>query len=270
MPASYGGAFRRVELTDKHETSTKTEAAYQMLRTDILKTRLQPGAPLKLGLLSQTYDVGWTPLREALSRLEAERLVVAISNRGFTVAPVSRDELEDLTRARAVVEIPLLLEAIAHGGADWESEIVTAHYRLSRCKTILEDSSDLAVDTWMEKHEAFHAALLSAAQSRWLKRFRATISDQMQRHYRFLAFAPALRAAAGETAGYEEAMAALHKAQSIGPHTDLMDAVLDRNADRARLLMDEHFGYPLEVYAIGEGEDASPTTRKKAVARAHS
>ena len=92
----------------------------------------------------------------------------------------------------------------------------------------------------------------------------------MQRHYRFLAFAPALRAAAGETAGYEEAMAALHKAQSIGPHTDLMDAVLDRNADRARLLMDEHFGYPLEVYAIGEGEDASPTTRKKAVARVNS
>ncbi len=262
--------LRRAELTEKHETSTKTETAYQLLRSDILKTRLQPGAPLKLGLLSETYDVGWTPLREALSRLEAERLVVAISNRGFTVAPVSRAELEDLTKARTVVEIPLLLESIAHGGADWESGIVTAHYRLSRCKTILEDSSELAVDTWMERHEAFHAALLSAAQSSWLMRFRSTISDQMQRHYRFLAFAPALRAAAGETAGYEEAMAALHKAQSIGPHSDLMDAVLDRDTVRARALMDEHFGYPLEVYAIEEGEAAPPTPRRKAPARSHS
>lgn len=270
MSAPYGGGTPGADLTEQHETSTKTEAAYQMLRTDILKTRLQPGAPLKLGALGKTYDVGWTPLREALSRLEAERLVVAISNRGFTVAPVSRAELEDLTRARTVVEIPLLMESIAEGGAEWESGIVTAHYRLSRCKTILEDSSETAVDTWMERHEAFHAALLGAAQSSWLMRFRSTISDQMQRHYRFLAFAPALRAAAGETAGYEEAMAALHKAQSIGPHTELMEAVLDRNAERARALMNEHFGYPLEVYAIEEGESAPPAARRKTAARPHS
>ncbi len=256
-------AFRGVKVTEEQENGTKTEIAYRILRTDILMTRLQPGAPLRVDLLSKTYDVGRTPLREALSRLEAERLVVAISNRGFTVAPVSRAGLEDLTKARTVVEIPLLLEAMQRGGAEWESAIVTAHYRLSRCKTILEDSSDLAVDAWMERHEAFHAALLSAAQSSWLMRFRATISDQLQRHYRFLAFAPALRAAAGETAGYEEAMAALHKAQSIGPHTELMEAVLDRNAERARLLMAEHFGYPLEVYAIEEGEAAALAARKK-------
>ncbi|KQX26671.1 GntR family transcriptional regulator [Ensifer sp. Root423] len=249
-------------MVDEQENSTKTEAAYRILRTEILMARLQPGAPLRPDLLSKTYDVGRTPLREALSRLEAERLVVAISNRGFTVAPVSRKGLEDLTKARAVVEIPLLLEAMERGGSEWESAIVTAHYRLSRCKTIVEDSSDLAVDTWMERHEAFHAALLSAAQSSWLMHFRSTISDQLQRHYRFLAFAPVLRAAHGETAGYAEAMAALHKAQSIGPHTELMEAVLDRNAERARILMDEHFGYPLEVYAVEEGEAASSASRK--------
>lgn len=249
-------------MVDEQENSTKTEIAYRILRTEILMARLQPEAPLRPDLLSKAYDIGRTPLREALSRLEAERLVVAISNRGFTVAPVSRKGLEDLTKARAVVEIPLLLEAMERGGAEWESAIVTAHYRLSRCKTVVEDSSDLAVDTWMERHEAFHAALLSAAQSSWLMHFRSTISDQLQRHYRFLAFAPVLRAEHGEMAGYAEAMAALHKAQSIGPHTELMEAVLDRNAERARLLMDEHFGYPLEVYAVEEGEAVSPASRK--------
>ncbi len=162
-------------MSEEQENGTKAEAAYRILRTEILMTRLQPGTPLRIDLLSKTYDVGRTPLREALSRLEAERLVVAISNRGFTVAPVSRVELEDLTKARAVVEIPLLLEAMERGGPEWELAIVTAHYRLSRCKTILEDLSDLAVDAWMERHEAFHAALLSAAQSSWLMRFRSTI-----------------------------------------------------------------------------------------------
>ena len=94
------------------ETATKTEAAYRLLRRDILSTRLSPGTPLKLNALRDAYGVGWTPLREALSRLEAERLVTAISNRGFAVAPVSRAELEDLARSRLVVELPLLVESI--------------------------------------------------------------------------------------------------------------------------------------------------------------
>jgi GntR family carbon starvation induced transcriptional regulator len=116
-----------------HEQSTKTESAYRLLRRDILSTRLKPGAPMKLSTLRESYGIGWTPLREALSRLEAEGLVTAISNRGFAVAPVSREELDDLTRARLAVEMPLLIESIENGDSAWESAVVTAHYRLSRC-----------------------------------------------------------------------------------------------------------------------------------------
>ena len=100
------------------EGLSKTEAAYRLLRRDILTTRLRPGAPLKLSTLRNSYGIGWTPLREALSRLEAERLVTSISNRGFAVAPVSRIELEDLSRARCVVDLPLLQESIEKGGHD--------------------------------------------------------------------------------------------------------------------------------------------------------
>jgi DNA-binding GntR family transcriptional regulator len=74
----------------ENENSTKTQQAYQQLRNDILSVRLRPGAPLKLKALLEDYDFGWTPLREALSRLEAEKLVTASSNRGFAVAPVSQ------------------------------------------------------------------------------------------------------------------------------------------------------------------------------------
>jgi DNA-binding GntR family transcriptional regulator len=232
--------------------SSKTEAAYRLLRRDILTTRLLPGAPLKLSALRNTYGLGWTPLREALSRLEAERLVTAISNRGFAVAPVSREELEDLARARMVVELPLLLESMEKGGSDWEAAVVTAHYRLSRCKIAVDDSSDNAVDEWDEKHEAFHAALLSAATSSWLLRFRSTISDQLRRHHRFLGLAPTLRAAAGMKHGYEAAVAALREAQSLGPHTALMEAALDRDIEKAKALMIDHIGYTLHVYVHTE------------------
>jgi GntR family carbon starvation induced transcriptional regulator len=234
------------------ESASKTEVAYRLLRHDILTTRLPPGAPLRLSVLRDAYAVGWTPLREALSRLEAERLVTAESNRGFSVAPVSRGALEDLTRARMVVEIPLLLESIEKGDSDWEAGLVTAHYRLSRCKTAVDDPSDAAVDDWDDKHEAFHNALLGAATSSWLLRFRATISDQLRRHHRFLGLAPTLRAAAGLKEGHEEAVEALREAMSMAHHTALMEAALDRDIERARKLMEEHIGYTLHVYVHSE------------------
>ncbi|MHA6641592.1 GntR family transcriptional regulator [Mesorhizobium sp. A623] len=249
-------------------SSSKTEAAYRLLRHDILTTRLKPGAPLKLGALRDAYGVGWTPLREALSRLEAEKLVTAISNRGFAVAPVSRPELEDLARARMVVELPLLLESIANGGAEWESAVVTSHYRLSRCKVAPDDPSEAAVDEWDEKHASFHGALLSAASSNWLLRFQATISDQLRRHHRFLGLAPILKAAEGFQDGYEKAIAALREAMAIEHHTALMEAALDRDSESARILMAEHIGYTLHAYINYDDAGAQPDTPHRRRSRA--
>lgn len=245
------------------EHTTKTEAAYQTLRRDILATRLRPGAPLKLGDLRANYGIGWTPLREALSRLEAEHLVTAISNRGFAVAPVSRDGLEDLTRARQIVELPLFIELIENGGNDWEEAVVTAHYRLSRCKLAVDDPSEETANEWDEKHHAFHAALLGAATSHWLLRFQATIIDQLRRHHRFLGLAPTLRAAAGLQIGHEEAVAALRDAMALEHHTHLMEAALDRDIERAKALMTEHIGYTLHVYIQAEEERAQAASAKE-------
>jgi DNA-binding GntR family transcriptional regulator len=234
------------------EHMSKTEAAYRLLRRDILATRLMPGAPLKLGALRDTYGVGWTPLREALSRLEAERLVTAISNRGFAVAPVSRAELEDLARARLLVELPLFVESIEKGGREWEDAILTSHYRLSRCRSALEELPEELIDEWDDKHEAFHLALLGASTSSWLLRFRMMIADQLRRHHRFLGLAPTLRAAAGLKEGYEKAVESLHEAVAIERHTELMEAALDRDIERAKILMTAHIGYTLHVYVHTE------------------
>lgn len=244
---------------EEKDQATKTESAYRLLRRDILATRLRPGAPMKLGTLRDRYEIGWTPLREALSRLEAEGLVTAISNRGFAVAPVSREALEDLTRARLVVEVPLLLESMANGDAAWESRVVTAHYRLSRCRFAVETATEAQIDEWDDRHAAFHAALVSAARSKWLLRFQATLSDQLRRHHRFLSLGSADRASEGRAEGNEAALAALHDAMSIEHHTALMEAALDRDAARAEALMTEHVGLTVTVFAKSEDGDHPAT-----------
>lgn len=243
---------------EEAETATKTEFAYRALRQDILQTRLPPGAPLKLGVMREAYGIGWTPLREALSRLEAERLVVLSANKGYAVAPVSLEELSDLTRARRLIELPMLAESIARGDESWETALVAAHYRLSRCTPPVESPEELGVTDWEERHEAFHAALLAANTSPWLMRFYTQIKDQLRRHHRVLLIAPALsHARSGARWQDSPAFVALSEALALEPHTALMKAALDRDADRAVRLLDEHIEFTRKVFLVAGLEAAA-------------
>ena len=82
---------------------TLAEKAYVDLRHDIIRGVLAPGRPLRLADLSERYGMGFSPLREALNRLQAERLVTAESLRGFRVAPLSLDELHDTVSLRILI-----------------------------------------------------------------------------------------------------------------------------------------------------------------------
>ncbi|MGE8320103.1 MAG: GntR family transcriptional regulator [Comamonas sp.] len=228
-----------------NDEDSKTDAAYQLLRREILAARLPAEAALRPTALKASYGLSWTPVREALARLEAERLVVYRRNHGFTVAPVSSAELDDLQRARQAIELPLLKEAIENGDADWEAELVAAHHRLIRCTLPVDAPSEDTLAQWEHLHAAFHRALLSAAVSKWLLRFQAQIHEQLARHHRVLAILPVLTS---QEEGAEEAREVLRDAMGTAHHTELFNAVLDRDVDRALLLMAEHIGATLEVF----------------------
>ena len=78
------------------------------LRGEIVTCRLKPGEMLKFDTLRLAYGASFTTLREALTCLAAEGLVVAEEQRGFKVAPISLADLIDLTRARILIEVDLI------------------------------------------------------------------------------------------------------------------------------------------------------------------
>ena len=242
--------------------ANKTEAAYCLLRQAILAAELAPGAPLRPAALQASYGMGWTPLREALSRLEAERLVTTERNRGFFVAPVSREALDDLTRARCALELPLLAESIAEGGQSWEDGLVLAHHRLQSQALPAEAWTIEPIERWLDLHQAFHVALLSGGQSRWLMHFYRQTMDQERRHHRVLMIAPLLRESGGGAAA-DPAMAALREAVTIGHHTELMQAALARDLPRAQALMADHLAYKGAVFSHGEPAAAPPGPRRR-------
>lgn len=173
---------------------TLSESVYEQLREDILSCRLLPNSKLKLEGLRSQFDAGLTPLREALSRLAGENLVVFRGQRGFKVAPVSLAELEDLTFLRSELE-PLALRLAMEAGDDaWEAQVVAAHHHLSRLPRQRWKPNDPALDAWTARHIAFHDSLVSACGSERLLRIRATLFDHAQRYQRlFIAFVDAER-----------------------------------------------------------------------------
>ncbi len=169
-------------LTTKPPT-TQSEDAYRQIRNDIIHGKLAAGEKLRIEALRNHYAIGPTPLREALNRLAADGFVTVEGQRGFTVTPLSVEDLEDVTQMRVLLENRALERSIERGDDDWEANLVAAFHHLSLIETA---NTRRDPDEWERRNAKFHNALIGACQSRWLRRFSGILYDQ-HRRYRHLA-----------------------------------------------------------------------------------
>lgn len=165
---------------------TASEAAARRLRRDIVAGGLPPLARLRLRDLSARYGIGATPLREALARLAAEGLVVLEGQKGFSVPPVTRAHLLDITRSRQVVEAEAMRLAMAAGDAAWEEEIVAARSLLRHAVERREPGSEGWLDNYELRHHRFHRALVAACPLPSLRRFCDDLYVQKTRYRRLM------------------------------------------------------------------------------------
>jgi len=169
---------------NKEPSGNMTQGAYEGLRADLLACRILPGKRLKIQELCTQFSVSLGAIREALSRLTSEGLVVAEPQRGFRAAPISAADLADLTMVRVEIETLCLKRAIEYGDVDWEARLVAAAHRLSR--TPERDVNDPARsnEDWAEAHSAFHLALVDGCGSPWLLHLHALLYAQSERYRR--------------------------------------------------------------------------------------
>jgi DNA-binding GntR family transcriptional regulator len=203
-------------------SSSLTQDVYERLRADLLACRLRPGVRLKIGELCKALQVSLSAVREALSRLTSEGLVIAEPQRGFRAAPISAEELRDLTAVRAQIEGLCLDRAIAAGDVAWEAQLVAAFHRLSRTPEREPDDAQRMSEAWSTAHAAYHEALVGACDSPWLLRLRGLLYAQSERYRRLSV----------PLAEIERDLNREHQA--------IMTAALDRDAPRARALMADH------------------------------
>jgi len=225
---------------------TLADKAYEAIRRDIVTGSLTPGQPLRMAMLSKRYEMGMSPLREALNRLQSERLVDAVSLKGFTVATLSVQELADTTKARMLIECEALRLSIRKGDDAWETGIVAALHALSLQSVRAEKGDAADVELLEKRHHAFHRALISASGSRWLMSFFEKLYAEAER-YRYHSLT-ARRSRARRDVDAE--------------HSAIAEATIARDADKACELLSDHYRRTQDFVIAHFAEAADPIAKR--------
>ncbi|CAN7704995.1 GntR family transcriptional regulator [Neorhizobium sp. LjRoot104] len=168
---------------EKEAAETIGETVFRRIRQDIISGALPPSSKIRLEQTKERYSVSVSTLREILSRLTTENLVVAEGQRGFEVSPASRQELLELADLRILLESHAIGLSFATGDLDWEARIVAAHHKLSAIeRQLLEGDASRTVD-WVRYDWDFHQALVSACNSETLMATLSSVFDRFLRYH---------------------------------------------------------------------------------------
>lgn len=210
----------------KHESMA--QRAYRIIRADIISGARPPGERLRIEMLKTIYDIGPTPLREALQKLSTEGLVLALEKRGFMVSPLDLDEFSDLNIARIEIEKVALSRSIALGDRQWESRVVAATYLMNKEDAALLASGNGVSDAWETANAEFHATMIAACGSKWLLQMRDHLQDMCER-YRRSSISQSIRKTGNGK-------------RDVGKeHAAISNAVLARDARLACQLTESHY-----------------------------
>lgn len=191
---------------------TKTDMAYANVRDQILTGKLAPGALIDQEALAASLGLSTTPVREALRRLESERLVISRAHRDTVVSTLSSAQLQE------VYAIRLLLDPYAAGLAAVNASDVVREELAELLKS--HPDGDSIVE--LHYNRELHSAVYRACGSETLVQMLDQLWDLSDRH-RFAM----LQKSGGAVSAQMD-------------HVALVQAVIDGHAERATSLMRKH------------------------------
>lgn len=215
-----GRPVRRLRTRDGSdgEASTKSAAgaAAEIIRREILAGRLAPGSRLKEEELARELRISRTPVREAILVLQAEGLLQWSPRRGATVRAYGDEELEELYQLRAVVEGFAARRAATRITPEAIAELAASCDRYRELRLAGD------VPGIVQENMRFHNTVLDAAGSELLGEVVRRVIERPLVYRSFASYTD------------EESAAAEHA------HRALVAAFVQRDAERAEIVMKEH------------------------------
>ena len=162
--------------------TTIGNSTYQKIKHDIIFGDLEPASKLKLDSLKTKYSTSMSTLRESLNRLASEEFVIAEEQRGFFVAPVSREDLTEIADLRVMLECHALKLSIERGDTDWEGNLVAAHHKLSLMEKQMKLGNESIIEDWKRYDWEFHLAMIAACEIKNLLSLHSIIYQKYLRY----------------------------------------------------------------------------------------
>ncbi|MFG2891011.1 GntR family transcriptional regulator [Streptomyces sp. NPDC048248] len=193
------------------------ERAYRALRDRLVMLEIRPGAPINEDQLAQSLGVGRTPVREALKRLQYERLITTFPRRGTFATEVNITDLAHISEVRQELE-PLAAAQAARRATAVDRAALTALLReLESVDSGRRDAAEL-----MRLDLQVHRAIYAATRNPYLE-------DTLVRHDNLATRIWCL---------FVERMADM--AGHIDEHGPLIEAIVDGDPDKAAHLSRSH------------------------------
>ena len=200
------------------------------IRRTILQGTWSPGERLQPTTLAVQFATSTTVIRESLTRLAGEGLVLIRPNRGFFVAELNLRELADITELRCVTEALASRLSVERGDLAWESELIAAHHTLAQTPRRRSDNPDYVNEEWSKAHREFHLKILEACDCTPMVRLSSNLADSTELYRRW--------AAPSSAAGGRDVE---------NEHKMLLEAALNRDAETLAKLLRKHYEATVQV-----------------------
>lgn len=218
---------------------TLNQSVYAELRRALINGSLHSGQVLGIVELARNLGTSTMPVREALARLVAEKALEAMPNRSVRVPLITIERLDDLLRARLLIEGMAVELAVAHI-TDWEIERMQAF--------LAEEGGESAsADEASVRNQQFHFMVYQAARSDVL----LTIIESL-----WLQSGPIL---------WEARRSFLSAQQFTGDqhHRELADAIAWRDPAKARSALAADIGRAFTLLRQREADKAMDKTHSE-------
>ncbi len=156
------------------------DVVYAHLRDRILDGGYEAGQPLRQEEIARALHVSRVPVREALTRLESEGLVVLRPRRGYMVVAITPDDIREISDISERLEELGAAEATRRrtpGDVAALSAILAEMERLGR---LARAGDKVALTPWAAQHREFHARLFATSGRKTLCRLIALSRDQLE------------------------------------------------------------------------------------------
>ncbi|MFB6677667.1 GntR family transcriptional regulator [Streptomyces sp. NPDC056390] len=145
------------EPTVGGEELSLAERAYRAIRDQLVMLDIRPGAPINEDQLAQSLGVGRTPVREALKRLQYERLVTTYPRRGTFATEVNITDLAHISEVRLELEPLAAARAARRATAEDRAALTAVRCELAGVDPRHGDAAEL-MHLDLKVHRAVYAA----------------------------------------------------------------------------------------------------------------